>query len=117
MEKVVCQEVKKLADLYRADGIETTSGVYRGRVDRTIIEVALHQKADGILLLSHGKGILGRILLGSASNSVLHHSPLPVILIKPDETRKDLLHHFEKTDPPINLIDTFARTEASGQGF
>lgn len=117
MEKVVCQEVQKMADLYRTDGIETSAGVYRGRVDRTIIEVALHQKADAILLLSHGKGILGRILLGSASNSVLHHSPLPVILFKPDETQKDLLRGFKDTDPPVNLFDTFARIDASGQGF
>lgn len=117
MEKIAGQEVKNLADMFRVDGTEISAGVYRGIVDKTIIDVALFQKADAILLLSHGKGILGRILLGSASNSVLHHSPLPVILLKTDDTRKDLLAGFSKDTPPLNIIDSFARNDASGQAL
>lgn len=117
MEKVVCQEVMNLADSFRMDGLETSAGVYRGRADRTIIEVALARQADAILLLSHGKGIVGRILLGSVSISVLHHSPLPVILLKPDDVRKDLLREFSGNSHPENLLDAFARNGSSGQGF
>ncbi|MHB1927417.1 MAG: universal stress protein [Leptospirillum sp.] len=114
IDRIAAQEVKKLSDILRKDGLKVSTGLYRGRPDRTIIEVALALKADAILLLSQGKGLMGRILLGSTSTSVLHHSPLPVILLKPDHVANRLFSEFSHQPSPKNLYESVLKPGKTG---
>lgn len=114
MDRLAGREVQTLSDTLRETGMAVSNGIYRGRTDRTIIEVALAFKADAILLLSHGKGMIGRVLLGSTSTSVLHHSPLPVILLKPDLVNNGLLSEFSRQPPPQNLYEAVIKPGPSG---
>ena len=45
-----------------------------------IIKLAKEKKCDLIVVGSHGRGSLGRILLGSTSLKVLTFSPVPVLV-------------------------------------
>lgn len=59
-----------------------SAGVYDGRADHTLAALAVSKKFDLILLISHGRGLLGRLMVGSVSTAIVHISPVPVLVIK-----------------------------------
>ncbi len=52
----------------------------------TICVVARDLGVDVIVVGSHGKGFLSRVLLGSVSEHVARHAPCPVLVVRPRET-------------------------------
>ncbi len=44
--------------------------------------VAEHEGSDVVVVGSHGHGFLKRVVMGSVSQHVLHHSPCPVLLVR-----------------------------------
>jgi nucleotide-binding universal stress UspA family protein len=56
-----------------------------GGVSQTILEVARFMKADMIAMSTHGRTGMLRLLLGSVAEKVVHDSPIPVVLIRPQE--------------------------------
>jgi nucleotide-binding universal stress UspA family protein len=56
--------------------IETTEPIARG-----ILDTALREEVNIIALGTHGKGGVARVVLGSVSEDVLEHSPVPVLLV------------------------------------
>ncbi len=114
VDLAAAQAVKKISSQFTGKGVTVTSGIYRGNPDQTILEVSAAKNADAILIFSHGKGIFGRVLLGSTSTSVLHHSPIPVILLKPDAINQGLMKHLDKTSPPSNIYPSLSIPEEAG---
>ncbi len=55
----------------------------------TVCEVAARIGADVVVIGSHGKGWLQRVLIGSVSNHVLHHAPCPVLVMRLEDTKAD----------------------------
>lgn len=106
VELATAKEVRKIADLLSVEKVNITIGVYRGRPDQTILEVSAAQKSDLILVLSHGKGVVGRIFMGSTSTSILHNAPIPVLLLKPDQVNRNLLQHSGRAEAPVNIFDS-----------
>ncbi len=47
-----------------------------------IVKVAKEWPADLIVIGSHGRGIVGRALIGSVADAVLRHAPCPVLMIR-----------------------------------
>ncbi|MHB1285680.1 MAG: universal stress protein [Leptospirales bacterium] len=103
VDLAAAKSVEEIASQLALKGVNITIGIYRGRPDQTILEVSAAKNADAILIFSHGKGIFGRILMGSTSTSVLHHAPIPVILLKPDAINRDLMQHLDKSNSPPNI--------------
>jgi len=58
--------------------------VWYGSPAAAIIEAAQAQKVDLIVMSSHGRSGLGRIVLGSVTESVLRGSRVPVLVLRPD---------------------------------
>lgn len=54
-----------------------------GASGQAIVHVAGEVGADVIVVGSHGKGWFKRVVLGSVSEYVLHHSPVPVLIVRP----------------------------------
>lgn len=54
-----------------------------GASGQTIVHVADEVRADVIVVGSHGKGWFKRVVLGSVSEYVLHHSTVPVLVVRP----------------------------------
>lgn len=76
-------------------------GVDPGIVDHRLVEgsagqmithVADEVGADVVVVGSHGRGFLQRVVLGSVSEYVVRHSRVPVLVVRHDE---DLDHHGE----------------------
>jgi nucleotide-binding universal stress UspA family protein len=67
-----------------AHSIETQ--VASGKPAQTIVEIASEWNADMIVVGSHGRGFWGRQFIGSVSDSVLHHAPCSVLVVRSDGT-------------------------------
>ena len=50
-----------------------------------IVRVAKEREVDLILISSHGRTGLGRILFGSTAEAVVRHASCPVLVVKPPQ--------------------------------
>jgi nucleotide-binding universal stress UspA family protein len=68
-----------------AAGHQRVSGkVALGYAPEVIIQTALEEKADLVVMGTHGRKGIDTILFGSVAEKVLKKSPLPVLTIRPD---------------------------------
>lgn len=65
-------------------GGTTLSGVHvaNSTAAEGILHAAREQKADLVVMGSHGRRGLGRLLLGSQASEVLSHAEIPVLIVK-----------------------------------
>ena len=73
--------LENLAAELRESGLEVQVQVHAGGPARTIVAVAETEHADLIMLATHGRGGLDRLMLGSVADRVMHHMPCPVFLL------------------------------------
>jgi nucleotide-binding universal stress UspA family protein len=53
-----------------------------GPANQVIVERATALNTSLILMTTHGRGGLGRVVFGSVADSVLRHAPCPVLLVR-----------------------------------
>ena len=71
-----------VASRLREDGIQVRTLVLtRPVVTDAISEVVSTEAIDLIVLATHGRGAIGRLLHGSVSDAIARHAPVPVLLI------------------------------------
>lgn len=58
--------------------------VWYGPPASAIVEAALVQKADLIVMSTHGRSGLGRLILGSVAESVLRGTRTPILVVRSD---------------------------------
>jgi nucleotide-binding universal stress UspA family protein len=61
-------------------GVRTA--VWYGPAAPTIVEAAAVEKVDLIIMTSHGRGGIGRLIFGSVAESVLHGTRTPILLVR-----------------------------------
>lgn len=74
-----------LGNLCRAracDGVTLEMRVVDGVPADTIIATARREQADLIVMSTHGRSGLARVLMGSVTEDVLHSAPCPVLVIR-----------------------------------
>ena len=55
-----------------------------GPVAECLLQFALERKIDLIVVGTHGRGGLGKVILGSAAEKIFRHSPIPVLTVGPN---------------------------------
>lgn len=65
-----------------ADEFDISTAVEVGRPSRVIVEYAADNDVDAIVMGSHGRSGVTRILLGSVAESVVRRSPIPVTVVR-----------------------------------
>jgi len=80
-EAVKCAE-KMIIEKFTDAKLEVETATLAGKPKEEIVEEAKKWKADLIVLGSHGYGFWERALLGSVSNSVVHHAPCSVLTVR-----------------------------------
>jgi len=58
------------------------AAVWYGPAAPTIVEAASSEKVDLIIMTSHGRGGIGRLIFGSVAESVLHGTRTPILLVR-----------------------------------
>jgi len=77
--KLFVSAAKEKAD---SAGVRAKAFVKEGETWRTIIDLAAEQKIKTIVLGSHGKTGLKRLLMGSVTEKVIGNAPCPVLVVK-----------------------------------
>lgn len=77
---------KLLKILPTREGVEFEHRFLRGAAAESILQLAKEQKADLIVMGTHGKSGLGRLLMGSVAAEVVRRSECPVLTIKQPTT-------------------------------
>jgi nucleotide-binding universal stress UspA family protein len=75
---------QELVQRGRREGIRVTFLVWEGDPGDSILEAARAEDADMVILGSHGRGPIGRLLLGSVSQHVVRHAHIPVVVVPRD---------------------------------
>jgi len=77
------EEMKKVLDAHFA-GVEAEGGVLSGYPAELIVQTAKDEGCDLIVMGTHGRRGVGRVLFGSVAEKVVKKSPLPVLTVKPE---------------------------------
>lgn len=77
------RELPKIAEHEECAGLDVEELIAHGDAASEIARVAKERGVDLIVISSHGRTGLGRILFGSTAESVVRHAPCPVLVVKP----------------------------------
>lgn len=77
--KGYAENVKNMA---KATGVEVKTQVREGESHEAVIKLARDESADLIVMGSHGRTGLKRLLMGSVTEKVIGHAPCPVLVVK-----------------------------------
>lgn len=73
----------KVAVDLEASGISVSTIVEHGDPATAIEHAASAQRADAIVMVTHGRGGIARTVLGSVAEQLLTHASLPLLLLRP----------------------------------
>src|SRR4029434_8127899 len=79
------RELPKLAECEEFQGLGVEELIVHGEAASEIVRVAKERNVDLIVVSSHGRTGLGRILFGSTAESVVRHASCPVLVVKPPQ--------------------------------
>jgi nucleotide-binding universal stress UspA family protein len=80
-----------LVERVRAAGVVPQVLIWDGDPATCIVDAARAEGASRIVIGSHGRGRLGRVLVGSVSASVAAQADCPVDIVRGDETTEDIV--------------------------
>ena len=72
----------ELIEQARAAGVRAASTVVEGSAAEQIVRAARSRRADLIVMGTHGRTGLSRLLLGSVASRVISMSPCPVLTVR-----------------------------------
>lgn len=71
------------AELEGAGIKSVRTAIVEGHAGTAIVDAARAERADIIVMATHGRGGLGRAFLGSVADHVVRHGDCPVLLVRP----------------------------------
>src|SRR5580765_2097048 len=77
------RQLPKLAECEECAGLNVEEVIVHGDAAAEIVRVAAEQDVDLIVISSHGRTGLGRIIFGSTAEAVVRHARCPVLVVKP----------------------------------
>jgi nucleotide-binding universal stress UspA family protein len=74
-----------IADRLKREGVtKVETSVWYGKPASAIVEAAQFGKVDLIVMSTHGRSGVGRLILGSVAESVLRGTRTPILLLRPE---------------------------------
>jgi nucleotide-binding universal stress UspA family protein len=108
--------LNQVASDWRRDGLRPEIGTAVG-YPPTLIALIAHQKgADLIVMASHGRGGVARVVLGSVAAGVLQRASVPVLLTRPTP-HPTLAPPAVAPSPPVSVTLTAAELALVEQGL
>lgn len=87
-EEYLAAVERRLREDKRIRRVETH--VWYGPAAAAIVEAAAAQKVDLIVMCTHGRSGLGRLVLGSVAESVLRGTTTPILVVRADHAPLDV---------------------------
>jgi len=89
----------------RLEGIANHAHIRHGQVWKNLAAIIDENDIDLVVLGTHGRTGVGRLLLGSVAEDILRHSPCPVLTVGPNVAGRAKLPEFGKGEDlaPIEL--------------
>ena len=85
VERRYRKDLEKLAKQFELSGSRSEQHVRTGRAYREISELASKVGAQLIVIATHGRTGLRRLMLGSTAERVIRHAPCPVLVVRERE--------------------------------
>ena len=79
------RELPRLAECEECAGLDVEELIVHGEAASEIVRVAKERQVDLIIISSHGRTGLGRIIFGSTAEAVVRHASCPVLVVKPPQ--------------------------------
>ncbi len=83
LEDSAAKELPRFAGCEEFEGLEVEDAIVRGEAAAEIVRVAKERGVGLVVISSHGRTGLGRILFGSTAEAVVRHASCPVLVVKP----------------------------------
>jgi nucleotide-binding universal stress UspA family protein len=77
------RELPQVMQCEELHGLDVEEVIAHGDAAAEIVRVAEERKVDLIVISSHGRTGLGRIIFGSTAEAVVRHAHCPVLVVKP----------------------------------
>lgn len=88
----------------RIEGIPHRNYVRHGQVWKNLAAIIEENEVDLVVVGTHGRTGLGKLLLGSVAEDILRHSPCPVLTVGPKVSGRAKLPEFTSRDlAPVEL--------------
>jgi nucleotide-binding universal stress UspA family protein len=84
------RELPKIAECEECAGLNVEEVIVHGEAATEIVRVAKERGVDLIVVSSHGRTGLGRILFGSTAEAVVRHATCPVLVVKPPQEEESV---------------------------
>jgi nucleotide-binding universal stress UspA family protein len=94
--------LKDIASVDLLTGIQVDSTIIPGSAGISILDTAMEEKADVIVMCSHGETGFKRFALGSVAQYVSRHSSIPVLVIHGDD--QDPFSSSTSTPHPVTAL-------------
>ncbi len=85
LEKAAREDLEEIIRMEKEKGVEVQAEVRIGTPSELILEMAEELDVNLIILGSHGKAGLSRLLMGSVAESVVRKATCPVLIVKAEE--------------------------------
>jgi len=85
LEESAEREMPRVAECEECAGLNVEEMIVHGDAATEIVRVARERRVDLIVVSSHGRTGLGRILFGSTAEAVVRHATCPVLVVKPPQ--------------------------------
>ena len=79
--------IQQIAEQLRESGLDATGLLIQGSISESILKQAKKLNAEMIVMGTHGRGAVYKLLVGSVSEAVLHGAQCPVLVV-PTHKRK-----------------------------
>jgi nucleotide-binding universal stress UspA family protein len=83
LERQANQEISKMLANMQGSAVEVEGRVVVGVPYRKIVEVAEEEKADLLVVTTHGRTGLVHLVMGSVAEKIVRTAPCPVLTIRP----------------------------------
>lgn len=89
MEDSAERELPDVMNCEDLHGVKVEEVIGHGDAAAEIVRVADEQQVDLIVISSHGRTGLGRIIFGSTAEAVVRHARCPVLVVKPPQEEEE----------------------------
>jgi nucleotide-binding universal stress UspA family protein len=79
------EELRKIVDGLKAEGLAVHGYMKSDETEKGLIEFAEHRNAEVLVIGTHSRNLLSRVLLGSVAEGVVRKCPIPVLVVPNSE--------------------------------